>query len=911
MRKTLRFSVCALFLALAVAVTQIPAKQVEADAKPVQSQDTDFLMNGTTLVKYTGTAQTVSVPASVTAIAEEAFAGNTDMETLIFKGNQLESIAYRAFAECTGLKEVKIPDTVTTLGNGAFSNCTALEKVTLGTEVRNLGIGVFAGCTALKKVEVAVDNTCFMMEDDCLYSKDKSTLYLMLPGREKETYSMPSTVIDIAEYALWDCENVKSISLSNNLEQVPDYAFANCKSLTAVTIPYSVKSIGIKAFADCVNLGSISVPSTVAYIHSTAFDGCAKLKIVADTGTVAAEYYKEWLKNNQAEYEDTGSTGEDTGSTGGDTGSTGDNSPKDENDKPQITEPDNRNVLGSTYVVANTAVVFIEERDDLIHESEGTSQVEGEISIVDENGVKSWEIPKYKVAFGTILADQAFYRSKEAKGYKFPENITEIGEFTFARSNIEEAVIPRGVTTIGYGAFYHCDYLREVEIPSTVTYIAPKAFENTLWLESWLNGNGEEDYLIVGNGILLAYRGEGGNLEIPDTVKRIAPEVFAGNKTVYSVNIPDSVIEIGEDAFSGCLNLQTVTGGKNIKYIKDRAFYGCGLQTAHVGEKVEYLGMGCFDFSKTAFSASGKVVVFDGKELPETSHELTAERLSNEEARNYALGDTLFAIVDKKVFAEDLEGTVLDVNGYGMQGVIAYISTLDPNTVTCMATTYTKEEFADVYIPEYIMIDGKNYKVEGKESISLFGDGRNYEAGTLQIVNGSEMLAGSDISGELEGNTGAYEVKITDSKTALNDIGAAYEAVYREELPENSLCIDVTMVDLESGIPITKTGKQALRLTVTLPERFVDNSLRVLSMDRNGQVINLSYSREGNTVTFATNTPNPVVFCGVGSVVPDGRMDESPDTGDYAVHPKYFFAAGIASLGIATLFIKKKKVKKY
>lgn len=909
MRKALKFSVCALLLALALAVTQIPAEQVVADTKPTMSQDTDFQMDGTILVKYTGTAQTVSVPASVTAIAEEAFAGNTDMEKLIFKGNKVESIGYRAFAECTALKEIKIPDTVNSLGNGAFSNCTALEKVTLGTEVKNLGIGVFAGCTALKKMEMAADNLFLKVEDDCLYSKDGTILYLVLPDREKENYAMPATVTDIAEYAFWDCKNLKTISLSSNLEEIPDYALANCKSLTGIVIPYSVKNIGIKAFADCVNLTTVSVPSTVAYIHDTAFDGCTKLKIVAEAGSAATTYYEAWLQKNQAEYEDTGNAG------GNDTAE--DIPPKEEIPSQGSTdadknETDNGIVLGSTYVVANKAVVFMEDYPGLIYGEEnavsgGTENGETADSDMSvEEVLKSWEIPKYKVAFDTIVADQAFYRSSAAEGYEIPDGVTEIGEFAFARSNMESVKLPKGVTTIGYGAFYHCDYLRTVEIPSTVTDIAPKAFENTLWLDSWLNGTGEEEYLVVGNGILLAYRGDGGYLEIPDTVKRIAPEVFAGNRTIYSVYLPDSLIEIGEDAFRGCLNLQTIDGGKNVAVIKDRAFYGCELQTAHVWDNVEYLGLDCFDFRETSAGASGKVVVFDGKELPVLSHELTAERLSNSQAREYVLGDTLFAIVDKRVFEEDLEGTVLAIDGYGIKGIIAYISTLSPNTVTCLASTYTKEELESIYIPDYIMIDGAKYQVEGLENISLFGDGKVYEGGTLEIVNNSTVLAYSNISGELEGNIGAYRIELTDSEEALEKLNAAYAAVYRENLPDTVLCVDMKMTDLESGIPITRTGRQALRLSVTLPDRYMNSSLRVLSIDRNGQIINLSYSREGNQVTFATNLPNPVVFCTVGSMVPDGRMDASPDTGDTAIPAKYFWATGIAGLAIGVLFIKKK-----
>ena len=901
MRKALRFSICALLLALAMAVTQIPAKQVVADTKPTESQDSDFQMNGSILVKYTGTAQTVSVPASVTEIAAEAFAGNTQMETLVFKGNKLESIGYRAFADCTGLKEVKIPDTVTELGNGAFSNCTAIKKVTLGTGLSGIGIGAFAGCDSLEKMELAKDNTSLILEDDCLYKKDKTVLYLMLPYREKDTYSMPSSVTDIAEYAFWNCSNVKTISLSSHLEEIPDYAFTNCKSLTGISIPYSVKSIGVKSFADCVNLVNVNIPYTVSAIHGSAFDGCYRLVINTEDGSAADTFYEAWLQNNRFEYEDTGNM------------EIPDVTPLPEEKPEADTQINNGTEIGRTYVVANSAVIFIEDMDEMVY-GQDVSGSDQQAS-VDDNGIKSWEIPKYKVfeaTDGKVLADQAFYKNKDLEEYTIPSDVTEIGEFTFARSNLEEVSIPNGVETIGYGAFYHCDYLRVVKIPSSVTYIAPKAFSETLWIESWMNGEGEDDFLIVGDGILLAYRGNGGYIELPDTVKRIAPEVFAGNRTIYTVHIPDSVIEIGEDAFCGCLNLKTVTGCENVKVIKDRAFYGCELQSAHVSGSVEYLGLGVFDFSETTVSDSSKVVVFDGDTLPEISNELTAERLSNDESRIASLGDTFFVIVDKKVKAKDLAGTVLDVNGSGFEGIVAYVSTLEPKTVACIATTYSQEEWKDLYIPEYIMIDGERYKVEGKESVSLYGNRQEYDAGTLMVVNESHTLSQTAVTASLEGNIGAYEVRVSDASNVRTAMNAAYEAVYRNSLPDNAMFLNVSLTDLSSGVNITRTGNQALRVTVTLPDEkstLLNNNLRILTLDRNGQITNLSYSREGNTITFATNMPGPVVFCSAGNV-PDGRMDASPDTGIRDIHPKYFWALGLASLGIATLFVKRKRVKR-
>ncbi|MDE6319580.1 MAG: leucine-rich repeat domain-containing protein, partial [Lachnospiraceae bacterium] len=93
----------------------------------------------------------------------------------------------------------------------------------------------------------------------------------------------------------------------------------------------------------------------------------------------------------------------------------------------------------------------------------------------------------------------------------------------------------------------HCNELTDVFIPNSVSRIGVSAFDKTPWLSAWkANAGGDGDFLIVGDGILLAYRGKGGEVSIPGSVKKIGPEAFRGLSNVKAVQIPDSVIEIGE-----------------------------------------------------------------------------------------------------------------------------------------------------------------------------------------------------------------------------------------------------------------------------------------------------------------------------------------------------------------------------
>jgi hypothetical protein len=64
------------------------------------------------------------------------------------------SIGYQAFSGCSGLTEIVIPDSVTTIWGGAFSYCSGLTEVVIGNSVTTIWVGAFANCSSLTEVVI-------------------------------------------------------------------------------------------------------------------------------------------------------------------------------------------------------------------------------------------------------------------------------------------------------------------------------------------------------------------------------------------------------------------------------------------------------------------------------------------------------------------------------------------------------------------------------------------------------------------------------------------------------------------------------------------------------------------------------------------------------------------------------------
>lgn len=465
-----------------------------------------------------------------------------------------------------------------------------------------------------------------------------------------ERVVIPDSVDKIEEYAFWGCDNLHTVLLGKGLSEIGDYSFANCMGLTQLTVPANVHSIGMEAFADCVNMTDITIPPEVTSIHDTAFDGCARLVIHSAAGSVADTYASAFYEKQaeMPEYEDVTSypTTSDEAETPTDSGeempagdSTSNSSTMDGESSSQTANEQTgfsaqndtagSKVLGTTQIVGNRAVVFMDAVNAVVLDGNATIEVPP-ASETDSNGDGSnsgngrEELPKYTIVDGTIVADQAYYRSQKLSAVVVPDGVQEIGQFSFARSSLERMSLPESVTTISYGAFYHCDHLEQVSLPESIQCIEPMAFTHTAWMDSFLQ-NPDQKFLIAGH-CLIAYQGEDQDIAIPDDITVIAGNAFLGASNLKSVNLPESLQVIGEGAFENCTSLSKVTFGSNVSHIKDRAFQNCDLQNVNLPASVSTVGLQAFD--------ENTKVVYEGGQTPVSTYETSAQRLSNESYRN-------------------------------------------------------------------------------------------------------------------------------------------------------------------------------------------------------------------------------------------------------------------------------------
>lgn len=348
---------------------------------------------------------------------------------------------------------------------------------------------------------------------------------------------IPKSVKRLEAYVFWGCNNLEEVVLGKGLTAVDEYSFAGCTGLKQITIPENVQSIDAQAFAGCINLTDIYIPATVTGIAEDAFLNCDNVTIHADEGSVAAQFAQKLAEQKNRDPLVTAAPVQTpTAVSRPDTQAT--TEPVSTATPAPVATPVPGNVLGSTIIVGNHALVMVHPGEEKVQqgytEPEAGQETgeEQDITAETENG----KIPEWM-----------YYRNQSVSAVTIPEGTTEIGRFAFSRSSLRTVTIPEGVTAIDYAAFYHCDNLDSVILPDSVNTVGAKAFTHTGWMDDF-EENSMDDFLISGD-ILVAYKGNLPEVVIPDGVRVIAEEAFRNHTELKKVHLPASVTDIGNDAF--------------------------------------------------------------------------------------------------------------------------------------------------------------------------------------------------------------------------------------------------------------------------------------------------------------------------------------------------------------------------
>lgn len=464
-------------------------------------------INDNAFASCTGLTE-VTVPETVTTIGSSAFSGCTSLKSARLSDNII-SIGDYAFAECASLQEINCPASLTDIQGGTFSGCVSLNAFVIAASVMNIDYRAFEKCLELKHLTIA-DGTEVLASVTAFSEMPLESLYLGRP----------------VEYGSFNVTALETLSIGSAVETIPDGMFSGASNLSSLTIADGVKNIGNSAFSGCTSLQTLSLPASVDSIGWTTFSGCSAL----------------------------------------------------------------------TYIDLNKVMRF------------------GNGAFSGCSALKSFNMPEGM----TAVPDDFLSYCTNLESVTLPSTVISIGSNAFRGCPLTSVYIPDGVTCIKYMAFGECKSMDNLSFGSNMRYIEDGAFYKCRkineiryrgTLADWLKisfGSASRPYPEDTNPLSYTetfkiYDADKGDympltdIVIPEGTDSIPALSLCGCKGFVSLEIPQAVEYIGADAFSWSGLKKAVIRAKSIHKF---AFCYTKLSEVTLGEDLEEIQSYAFSFSQ-------------------------------------------------------------------------------------------------------------------------------------------------------------------------------------------------------------------------------------------------------------------------------------------------------------------------
>ena len=437
----------------------------------------------------------VFIPATVRSIGDSAFGYCKALTTVTFaEGSQLKSIERAAFYGTEHahprFKEIKIPDSVETIGNGAFYDCRDLERITLPSALQKLSNSTFYDCTALSEVTFPAS----------LKTIEKSAFS---GCRKLSKVKLPASLTTIQSYVFDRCSALKTVFYDGSLERWSQINTSNdflgYSSPSLVTDDYTAQFI-------LVEDGSFAEPIPKKTVTITKYTGTESTVILPST-------ISSWPVTK-----------------------IGEDALKDNTTITSVTIPASVTEIGSNafagctnltsvHYAGNWSNLTIQSGNPAVQDAANAPLFDFEFIPPDNTAVI---VTNYK--YNGAAADVTIPSRYKGKP------VTTIGHAAFFNSAVTSVTIPDSVTSISDEAFINCPKLTNISIPNSVTYIGFSAFSSCTSLKSITLPSS----LSFISGFLFSGCSQLTTIHIPVSVTSIGNNAFADCPSLMTVTYPGS-----------------------------------------------------------------------------------------------------------------------------------------------------------------------------------------------------------------------------------------------------------------------------------------------------------------------------------------------------------------------------------
>ncbi|MBR3630779.1 MAG: leucine-rich repeat domain-containing protein, partial [Oscillospiraceae bacterium] len=349
---------------------------------------------------------------------------------------------------------------------------------------------------------------------------------------------VPEGVKYIGDKAFFRCAQLSEVTLPDSIVSIGESAFENCTSLRHITLPRCCRTLWQGAFRNCYSLQHIVLPGELQSIREGAFEGCQSLTEITIPDSVQELEPAVFRKCAHLE---------------------------------QVRLPSGLKELREQMFEGCRSL-----RQISIPYQVGTI---GSKAFSGCRSLREAELPSML----TVIGARAFEDCRILRSIRFPEHLRMIGDHAFQDCgllgevqmspmlrriraeafrnciSLREMLLPDEIEVIEDAAFRDCKSLRSIRIPPALGMIGDDCFGGTPWLEEQ-----KEEMVIVGDGVLVEYRGQAAHVTLPESVHYVLEHAFPKDSVPQHLTAGESVRRMGWEFIPGltltlCRNACSVT----------------------------------------------------------------------------------------------------------------------------------------------------------------------------------------------------------------------------------------------------------------------------------------------------------------------------------------------------------------